>query len=71
MPIVCKPDGTLVVRMSVTLKPGRDDALIDLVMGADNLAATVREAMRNGVVQMFEVDPEDDQNFDFDLGIEL
>lgn len=50
MSIVKKPDGTLVVGVRITLKPGRDDELIALVFGAKKLAPTIREAMRSGVV---------------------
>jgi hypothetical protein len=49
--IVRKPDGTLVVGVRITLKPGRDDELIVLVLGARKLAPAIREAMRSGVVK--------------------
>jgi hypothetical protein len=49
--IVKKPDGTLVVGVRITLKPGRDDELIALVLGARKLAPAIREAMRSGVVK--------------------
>ena len=48
--IVRKPDGTLVVGVRITLKPGRDDDLITLVLGARKLAPAIREAMRSGVL---------------------
>jgi hypothetical protein len=48
--IVRKPDGTLVVGVRITLKPGRDDDLIALVLGARKLAPAIREAMRSGVL---------------------
>lgn len=51
MPIVRKPDGTLVVGVRITLKPGRDDELIILVLSAPKLAPAIREAMRSGVVK--------------------
>ncbi len=51
MSIVRKPDGTLVVGVRITLKPGRDDELIALVLGARKLAPAIREAMRSGVVK--------------------
>ena len=51
VPIVRKPDGTLVVGVRITLKPGRDDDLIDLVLSAQKLAPAIREAMRSGVVK--------------------
>ena len=37
--------------MHVTLKPGHDDELIALVLGARKLAPAIREAMRCGVVK--------------------
>jgi hypothetical protein len=48
--IVRRSDGTLVVTLRLTLKPGRDDALIALIQSAPNrgLASVVREAMRGG-----------------------
>ncbi len=51
MPIVRKLDGTLVVGVRITLKPGRDDDLIELVLSAQKLAPAIREAMRSGVVK--------------------
>jgi hypothetical protein len=49
--IVRKPDGTLVVGVRITLKPGRDDDLIALVLSARKLAPAIREAMRSGVLR--------------------
>ena len=48
--IVSKADGTLIVTVRLTLKPGRDDDLIAVVQSSPKrcLAATVREAMRGG-----------------------
>jgi len=51
VPIVRKPDGTLVIGVRITLKPGRDDELIALVLSAKKLAPAIREAMRSGVVK--------------------
>lgn len=51
MPLVRKPDGTLVVGVRITFKPGRDDELIALVLGAKKLAPTIREAMRSGLLK--------------------
>jgi hypothetical protein len=69
--IVRKPDGTLVVGVRITLKPGRDDELIALVLGARKLAPAIREAMRSGVVKgmysQMELDPDDLKG----VGIEL
>ena len=39
------------VGVRITLKPGRDDELIALVLGARKLAPAIREAMRSGVVK--------------------
>jgi hypothetical protein len=49
--IVKKPDGTIVVGVRITLKPGRDDDLIALVLGAKKLAPAIRAAMRSGVLK--------------------
>ncbi len=51
MPPEIRPDGTQVVTVRITLKPGRDDDLIALVQMAPRgrLASMVREAMRSGV----------------------
>ena len=48
--IVRRPDGTLIVTLRLTLKPGRDDSLIGVIQSAPSrgLAAVVREAMRGG-----------------------
>jgi len=73
--IVEKDDGTLVVTVRLTLKPGRDDALIALVHSAPyrGLAASVREAMRNGASQFVSYEDElGEDDFDLpDLGTEL
>ncbi len=50
MSIVRKSDGTIVVGVRITFKPGRDDDLIALVLGAKKLAPAIREAMRSGVL---------------------
>jgi len=51
MAIYKRSDGTVHLLVHLTLKPGRDDALIELVQNAPHraLAPLVREAMRNGV----------------------
>jgi len=72
--IVERLDGTLVVTVRLTLKPGRDDALITLVRSAPyrGLAASVREAMRNGASQYVTFEDIDEDDFDLpDLGTEL
>ena len=54
--LVERADGTVVVTVRLTLKPGRDDALIDLVRSAPTrmLAPLIREAMRSGVKPQFD-----------------
>jgi len=64
--------GNLVVSVRLTLRPGRDDALIDLVQSAPRgkLAALIREAMRSGVGQSTAYDSEDDFELP-EIGLEL
>lgn len=71
MPIVKKPDGTLVVGVRITLKPGRDDDLIALVLSADKLAPAIREAMRSGVLHSQTYAPVADQEALECIGISL
>lgn len=71
MPIVRKPDGTLVVGVRITLKPGRDDDLIDLVLNAQKLAPAIREAMRSGVVKDVFTQAEALPNELLSVGVEL
>jgi hypothetical protein len=68
---VKKPDGTLVVGVRITLKPGRDDELIALVLGARKLAPAIREAMRSGVVKGTYTQMEFDVGDLAGVGIEL
>jgi len=48
--VVERENGTLVVAVRITLQPGRDDDLIELVTNAPkgSLAGLIREAMRSG-----------------------
>ncbi len=71
MSIVKKPDGTLVVGVRITLKPGRDDDLIDLVLSAPKFAPAIREAMRSGAVKMTYIQLEMDLDDLNSVGIEL
>ena len=71
MSIVRKPDGTLVVGVRITLKPGRDDDLIVLVLSARKLAPAIREAMRSGVLHPLEYLQEADQETLEGVGIDL
>lgn len=71
--IVRRPDGTLVVTVRLTLKPGRDDALMAVIQSAPHrgLAAVVREAMRGGT-QMIDPAVENEAPADISgLGMEL
>ena len=71
MSIVRKPDGTLVVGVRITLKPGRDDDLIALVLSAAKLAPAIREAMRSGVLHPQEYLHEADQEALEGIGLDL
>ena len=71
--IARRPDGTLIVTLRLTLKPGRDDALIAAILAAParGLAAVVREAMRGGT-QTTHVATNDERPIDLmGLGIDL
>jgi hypothetical protein len=70
MPIEEK-EHCIIVRTSIQFNKGRDDKMIKLIRNADNMAAAIREAMRNGVLGTFEIAESEDENIDFDLGIEL
>ncbi len=61
----------MVVGVRITLKPGRDDDLIDLVLSAPKLAPAIREAMRSGVVKMAYIQLEMDLDDLTSVGIEL
>ena len=71
MSIVRKPDGTIVVGVRITFKPGRDNDLIALVLGAKKLAPAIREAMRSGVLQTQAYQQEADDPALGSIGIEL
>jgi hypothetical protein len=74
--LLVRQNGNLVVTMRLTLRPGRDDELIELVHNAPDgsLASMVREAMRTGIsskVSTFNEIP-DEESFDMSgLGLEL
>lgn len=59
--MLTKPDGTIVLTVRVTLKPGRDDDLIALAKAAPKrcLAAAIREAMRGGVASSAAIGDDD------------
>jgi len=67
--------GTLVVTVRITLQPGRDDDLIELVETAPRgaLAGLIREAMRSGTNRQttYEAEWTDDPLEMNELGVEL
>ena len=68
-----RPNGSIVITVRITLRPGRDDDLIDLLLSAPprGLARTIREAMRVGVRGTGQVETEA-EDFDLpDLSIEI
>ena len=71
--LVEKPDGTVVVTARITLKPGRDDQLIELVKNAPrgSLATAIREAMRNGATVTANVEVEIEEIDTSGLGLEI
>jgi hypothetical protein len=73
--IVEKPDGTIVVLVHLSLKPDRDEAIIQLLRSAPKggLAGIVREAMRTGIGENHSQDllPEEEPLDLPDLGIDL
>ena len=70
--MVIKDDGTLVLTVRVTLKPGRDDDLIALVQQAPprGMASAIREAMRSGITSPAATEEDDDLALP-DLGVDL
>jgi hypothetical protein len=75
MSVEKREGGTLVVTVRITLQPGRDDDLIELVNHAPKgaLAGLIREAMRNGTTKQVEYESAwTDIPLEMDgLGIEL
>ena len=75
MAVEHRAGGTLVVTVRITLQPGRDDDLIELVATAPKraLAGLVREAMRNGTIRTatFEAELGESPLEMGDLGIDL
>ncbi len=73
--IVERKDGSLVMVIHMTLKIGRDDALIRLIRAAPRhgLATIVREAMRSGTPEKEEeVFADDNSHFELpDIGVDL
>jgi len=72
--IVERGDGSLVLMIHMTLKAGRDDALIRLIRAAPRhgLATIVREAMRSGTPENDEVYAKDNNDFKIpDIGVDL
>jgi hypothetical protein len=75
MAVSRRAGGTLVVTVRITLQPGRDDDLIELVESAPKgaLAGLIREAMRSGTNRQTTYEAEWTENpLDMDdLGIEI
>ena len=72
--IVERRDGSLVLMIHMTLKVGRDDALIRLIRAAPQrgLATVVRETMRSGTPENEDVYAEDNNDFKIsDIGVDL
>ncbi len=70
-----RPCGTMVVTVRITLQPGRDDDLIELIESTPKgaLAAVIREAMRSGTNRQttFETEWTDDPLEMGGLGVDL
>jgi len=71
MSVVERQNGTVVIRTAITLMPGRDDHLIELVKGAKNLSATIREAMRSGIHVFETADQVEAESVDIDIGFDI
>lgn len=75
MAVEHRAGGTLVVTVRITLQPGRDDDLIELVSSAPKraLAGLVREAMRSGTIHKatFEAEVSETPLEMGELGIDL
>jgi len=71
MPIIERANGSIVVSTRITLKPGRDDDIIQLLMSADNLAATIRESMRSGIIKFDIAEAAEEESVNLDIGIEI
>jgi hypothetical protein len=70
-----RPRGTMVVTVRITLQPGRDDDLIELIENTPKgaLSAVIREAMRSGTNRQttYEAEWTDTPLQMGDLGMEL
>lgn len=75
MVVSIREKGTLVVTVRITLQPGRDDDLIELVNNAPKgaLAGLMREAMRSGTSSKvtYETEWTEDPLDMSDLGIDI
>lgn len=70
-----RPRGTMVVTVRITLQPGRDDDLIELIENTPKgaLSAVIRESMRSGTNRQtsFETEWTDTPLHMGDLGMDL
>jgi len=73
MAVKVKDDGSVVIRTAISLKPGRDDELISLFHPVEplNVAGTIREAMRGGVVKFEKAEPQEAESINLDIGLEI
>ena len=75
MAVSWRKNGTLVVSVRITLQPGRDDILIELVNNAPKgaRAGVMREAMRSGTSSKvtYETEWTEDPLDMSDLGIDI
>jgi len=73
--VFIRPHGTMVVTVRITLQPGRDDDLIELIENTPKgaLSAVIREAMRSGTNRQttFETEWSDDPLEMGGLGVDL
>lgn len=72
MSVKIKEDGRVIIRTTITLRPGRDDKLIAHFNPQPlNVAGTIREAMRSGIVIFEKADKKEEEKINLDIGIEI
>lgn len=66
-------DGTVELRTTIRLVPGRDDELISYFVPFEplNVAGTIREAMRSGIVKFHRAKVSEENEINLDIGLEL
>jgi hypothetical protein len=65
--------GVVEIRTTVRLVPGRDDDLIQIFVPVEplNVAGTIRETMRGGVVKFERANTDEEEEVSLDIGIEI